>query len=172
MRAAIDYDQSNYEVINLGESRTVELRELISLLEKELDLQAAIIERQPLQPGDVPQTFADISKARRRWATIRKLRLKKESRRFVKWFRTGASQRVTSNEAKKPSLGNLKVRKGGSPARLYEADRRGRRPSDLRFPLEISPPLPAPICSTMQCYPGGQLAAVVSTPWPQRKHHQ
>jgi UDP-glucuronate 4-epimerase len=64
VRAAIDYDQSDYEVINLGESRTVELRELISLLEKELDMQATI-EHQPLQPGDVPQTFADISKARR-----------------------------------------------------------------------------------------------------------
>ena len=33
VRAAIDYDQSNYEIINLGESRTVELGELISLLE-------------------------------------------------------------------------------------------------------------------------------------------
>src|SRR5207253_7222107 len=33
VRAAIEYDQSKYEVINLGESRTVELRELISLLE-------------------------------------------------------------------------------------------------------------------------------------------
>src|ERR1051325_974227 len=63
VRAAIDYDQSNYEIINLGESQTVELRQLISLLEKELDTHA-IIERQPPQPGDVPQTFADVSKAR------------------------------------------------------------------------------------------------------------
>src|SRR5438270_5314799 len=64
VRAAIDYDQSNYEVINLGESRTVELHELISLLEKALDRHAEI-DRQPPQPGDVPQTFADITKARR-----------------------------------------------------------------------------------------------------------
>src|SRR5882724_11200628 len=40
--AAIEYDRSDYEVINLGESRTVELRELISLLEKELDTHALI----------------------------------------------------------------------------------------------------------------------------------
>src|SRR5918911_4744046 len=40
VRAAIDYDQSKYEVINLGESRTVELPELISLLEKELGARA------------------------------------------------------------------------------------------------------------------------------------
>jgi len=45
----MNYDQSNYEVINLGESRTVELRELISLLEKALDRHAEI-DRQPLQP--------------------------------------------------------------------------------------------------------------------------
>src|SRR3989441_10928042 len=57
VRAAIDHDQSNYEVINLGESRTVELRELISLLEKELGRRAEI-DWQPPQPGDMPQTFA------------------------------------------------------------------------------------------------------------------
>ena len=74
--AAIDYDKSNYEVINLGESRTVELRELISLLEKELDMHA-IIDRQPPQPGDVPQTFADISKAR----SVARLRPKNADRR-------------------------------------------------------------------------------------------
>ena len=64
VRAAIDYADTDYEVINLGESRTVELRELISLLEKELGKEATI-DRKPLQPGDVPQTFADITKARR-----------------------------------------------------------------------------------------------------------
>src|ERR671911_330681 len=46
VRAAIDYTRTEYEVINLGESRTVELRELISLLEKELRLPAKI-DRQP-----------------------------------------------------------------------------------------------------------------------------
>src|SRR5918997_1715343 len=63
VRAAVDYEASRYEVINLGESRTVELRELIALLERELG-RAAAVERHPAQPGDVPQTFADISKAR------------------------------------------------------------------------------------------------------------
>src|SRR6185503_16010978 len=64
VRAAMDYDQTKYEVINLGESRTVELGELISLLEGALGKRAEI-DRQPPQPGDVPQTFADISKARK-----------------------------------------------------------------------------------------------------------
>src|SRR5438477_13188621 len=47
VRAAIDYDASKYEIINLGESRTVELRELISLLEKALDLRADIDPQPP-----------------------------------------------------------------------------------------------------------------------------
>jgi UDP-glucuronate 4-epimerase len=88
--AAINYDQSNYEVINLGESRTVELRELISLLEKELDTHA-IIERQPPQPGDVPQTFADVSKARALLNYQPKTQVEEGLRRFVEWFRMSGS---------------------------------------------------------------------------------
>ena len=88
--AAIDYDKSNYEVINLGESRTVELRELISLLEKELDAHA-IIERQPPQPGDVPQTFADVSKARALLNYQPKTQIEEGLHRFVEWFRMSGS---------------------------------------------------------------------------------
>jgi UDP-glucuronate 4-epimerase len=86
--AAIDYDQSDYEVINLGESRTVELRELIALLEKELDTKA-IIDRQPVQPGDVPQTFADVEKARRLLGYNPQTQIEEGIQRFVEWFRTG-----------------------------------------------------------------------------------
>ena len=84
--AAIVYNKTNYEVINLGESRTVELNELISLLEAELDTHA-IIDRQPPQPGDVPQTFADISKARALLGYNPKTQIEDGLRRFVDWFR-------------------------------------------------------------------------------------
>lgn len=84
--AAIDYDKTNYEVINLGESRTVELKELISLLEKELDMHATI-DRQPPQPGDAPQTFADISKARALLGYNPKTQIEEGLHRFVEWFR-------------------------------------------------------------------------------------
>ena len=86
VRAAIDYTASEYEVINLGESRTVELRELISLLEKELGVEARI-DRQPLQPGDVPQTYADISKARNLLGYNPKTQIEDGIQRFVEWFR-------------------------------------------------------------------------------------
>jgi UDP-glucuronate 4-epimerase len=86
VRAAIDYTASDYEVINLGESRTVELRELISLLEKELD-QKAIVDRQPLQPGDVPLTYADITKARALLGYNPQTQIEDGLHRFVEWFR-------------------------------------------------------------------------------------
>ena len=84
--AAIGYDKSDYEVLNLGESRTVELRELIALLEKELDAHA-IIDRHPPQPGDVPQTFADISKARNLLGYNPQTQIEEGLHRFVEWFR-------------------------------------------------------------------------------------
>jgi UDP-glucuronate 4-epimerase len=84
--AAIAYQASDFEVINLGESRTVELRELISLLERELDAHA-VIDRQPPQPGDVPQTYADISKARRVLGYEPKTQIEDGIHRFIQWFR-------------------------------------------------------------------------------------
>lgn len=84
--ASIAYDKSDYEVFNLGESQTVELRELISLLEKALDCHA-IIDRQPLQPGDVPQTFADITKARQLLGYDPQTKIEDGIQRFVEWFR-------------------------------------------------------------------------------------
>jgi UDP-glucuronate 4-epimerase len=85
VRGAIDYEGSEYEVINLGQSRTIELRELISLLERALGLRSAI-EWQPLQPGDVPQTFADITKARRLLGYNPQTQIEEGIPRFVEWF--------------------------------------------------------------------------------------
>ena len=70
----------------MRKARTVELRELISLLEKELDL-PAIIERQPLQPGDVPQTSAEISKARSLLGYDPQTQIEEGIHRFVDWYR-------------------------------------------------------------------------------------
>jgi len=62
VQAALDYDRSRYEVINLGNDRTVTLSEMIAQLERALGVTARI-DRQPEQPGDVPQTWASIDKA-------------------------------------------------------------------------------------------------------------
>jgi len=86
VRAAIDYDRSMYEIFNLGESQTTELNELISLLERSLDLQA-VIDRQPMQPGDVPTTFADISKSRELLGYNPTTKIADGIPKFVEWLR-------------------------------------------------------------------------------------
>jgi len=83
--AAMNYNESPFEVINLGESRTVELRRLVELLEQALG-KRAIIDHQPQQPGDVPVTFADVSKARRLLGYEPATQIEDGMLRFVEWF--------------------------------------------------------------------------------------
>lgn len=52
-----------YEVINLGNDGTVTLCQMIGRLEQVLGV-SAIVERYSEQPGDVPQTWASLEKAR------------------------------------------------------------------------------------------------------------
>lgn len=75
-----------YEIFNLGNSNTVELRYLIELLERALGKKATI-DRQPEQPGDVPITFADVSKARRMLGYEPKTKIEQGIPKFVEWFR-------------------------------------------------------------------------------------
>jgi UDP-glucuronate 4-epimerase len=82
--AALD-QPLGYEIINLGESRTVELRELVSLIEKATG-KTAKVNRLPPQPGDVPVTFADISKARRLLGYDPQVPIEDGIARFVHWY--------------------------------------------------------------------------------------
>jgi UDP-glucuronate 4-epimerase len=61
---AMKYDKTNFEIFNLGNNYSVSLKELINSIEK-VTGKKAIIEQLPDQPGDVPKTFADISKAKK-----------------------------------------------------------------------------------------------------------
>jgi len=79
-----------FEVFNLGESQTVTLSHLIELLEKAL-AQKALINRQPSQPGDVPLTFADISKARAKLDYHPRVKIAEGIPLFVDWFRKNNS---------------------------------------------------------------------------------
>jgi UDP-glucuronate 4-epimerase len=75
-----------FEVINLGESRTVELRELVGLIEKAIGKKAHLRQLPP-QPGDVPVTYADISKAKRMLGYNPRVNIEEGIQRFVDWFR-------------------------------------------------------------------------------------
>ncbi len=76
-----------YEIFNLGESQTVTLSRLIALLEQRLG-RKAVIDRQPPQPGDVPITYADITKARSQLGYAPRVSIEEGIRRFVEWFKT------------------------------------------------------------------------------------
>ena len=64
VRAAIDYRESPYEIINLGNDQPVTLSGLVGLISAALGRES-VIKPLPDQPGDVPHTRADISKATR-----------------------------------------------------------------------------------------------------------
>ncbi len=98
VRAAIDYDGSMHEVFNLGESETTELTRLVELLEENLGIKA-VIDRQPMQPGDVPITFADISKAQRLLHYDPSTKIEEGIPKFVEWFRASKSYAFTGDQA-------------------------------------------------------------------------
>jgi UDP-glucuronate 4-epimerase len=75
-----------YDIFNLGESQVVKLSYLIELLENALG-KKAIIDRQPMQPGDVPLTFADISKARAKLGYNPHTKIEQGIPLFVDWFK-------------------------------------------------------------------------------------
>ncbi len=76
-----------FEVFNLGESETIELRDLIRLIEDVLGKKAHV-ERLPEQPGDMPVTFANVTKARRLLGYRPSTTVKDGLQRFVEWFLT------------------------------------------------------------------------------------
>jgi UDP-glucuronate 4-epimerase len=77
---------SAYHIYNLGESRTVELRTLIDLISKNLGKEARI-ERLPMQPGDVPITYADISRVQRELGYRPQVDIEQGIHKFVEWFK-------------------------------------------------------------------------------------
>jgi len=81
-----------FEVFNLGNSSPVKLNELIEHLERATG-RKAIRQQLPMQPGDVPLTWADISKAKRMLGYHPATKLDEGLRRFVAWFRSVKSSR-------------------------------------------------------------------------------
>lgn len=84
---SLHYTGSNYEVINLGNDRTVTLSEMIETIETVLG-KKAIIDRLRQQPGDVPQTWADVSKAGRLFDYKSTTSFKEGVTSFYQWWRS------------------------------------------------------------------------------------
>jgi UDP-glucuronate 4-epimerase len=82
-----------FEVFNLGNSHPVKLAELVEILER-VTGRKAIREYKPPQPGDVPLTWADISRATRLLGYHPSTRLEDGAARFVKWYRSVVPNRA------------------------------------------------------------------------------
>ena len=80
------YANKGYEIYNLGESRTTRLNDLIRMLEEALG-KRAIIEGLPEQPGDMPITYANIEKSRRKLGYAPRVSMEEGIGRFVEWYR-------------------------------------------------------------------------------------
>ena len=86
IRAAMDCRCSQFEILNLGNNRTVSLEEMVQVLAAALG-KPAIIDRQSEQLGDVPQTWADISKARQMLGYQPRTPFEEGVREFAEWLR-------------------------------------------------------------------------------------
>ena len=75
-----------YEIFNLGNSNTVELNYFIECIEKELGKKAEknLCE---IQPGDVPETFADIDNSKEKLGFDPKVKIEEGIKRFVEWYK-------------------------------------------------------------------------------------
>lgn len=87
MEACLTYEGQLCDVFNLGESQTTTLSELIAAIERAVG-KKAIIEQKPEQPGDVPVTYADITKSRNLLGYHPHTQIAEGIPKFVEWFRS------------------------------------------------------------------------------------
>jgi len=87
--AWVDSAESRFDIFNLGESQTVSLSEMVFALESATG-KKALLQKFPIQPGDVTATYADIGKAKCILGYEPKVSFEKGVQLFIEWFRTRA----------------------------------------------------------------------------------
>lgn len=83
--SALHYEGPLFDIFNLGESQTTKLRDLIAEIGKALGKEP-IIRNMPDQPGDVPRTFADVSKAKKLLRYTPQVKIPQGIPKFVEWY--------------------------------------------------------------------------------------
>ena len=89
IKASINYNLTNtnvYEIINLGNSSPVSLKEMIETISQVLNIKP-MIEVLPMQPGDVDKTYASIDKAKKLLGYEPKTTFKEGIEKFIKWYK-------------------------------------------------------------------------------------
>jgi len=89
IQAAIRYDQTDFDIFNIGGSATTTLAELIEMIESAVG-KKAIINQMPDQPGDVPRTYADISKAKKLLGYNPQTPIREGITKYVEWAKDNA----------------------------------------------------------------------------------
>ena len=79
-------NQDVYEILNLGNSSPVSLKEMINIIGKAVGIEP-IIKQLPMQPGDVERTYADISKAKELIGYEPKISFEKGIEKFIEWYK-------------------------------------------------------------------------------------
>lgn len=82
--AGVDYDKTNFEIINLGGGNPVSLNEMIHTISNELGITPKI-KQMPMQPGDVDKTVSDCGKAAKLLGYAPKTNFKDGIRNFIRW---------------------------------------------------------------------------------------
>lgn len=86
---SIEYVENNnkvYEIINLGESETISLKKMVEVIENSLG-KKALINKMPMQPGDVQRTNADITKAKKMIGYNPETNFRDGIDKFIKWYK-------------------------------------------------------------------------------------
>lgn len=89
IKKSIRYVEENnnvYEIINLGNSSPISLKDMINIIGEVLEIKPKIKEL-PMQPGDVERTYADITKAQELLKYNPKTTFKEGIKKFVEWYK-------------------------------------------------------------------------------------
>lgn len=84
----LESHENVYEIINLGESDAISLNNMVQTIERYLN-KKAIIDRLPMQPGDVKRTYANIDKAKELLGYKPTTKFDDGIEKFIKWYLGG-----------------------------------------------------------------------------------
>lgn len=82
----VDSHNNVYEIINIGSSNPISLKEMIEVIAKTLNV-VPNVKQLPMQPGDVDRTYADISKAKKLLGYSPKTSFEEGIKKFIEWYK-------------------------------------------------------------------------------------
>ena len=93
---SMEYEEKHenvYEILNLGNSSPITLKEMIDIIGKVLNIEP-VINQLPMQPGDVERTYADISKAKALIGYEPKTSFEDGIKKFVEWYKENSNEQI------------------------------------------------------------------------------